>query len=279
MATDEEERVAFDEDDGGGGGFFGDLFLNEEYQPFTFYFGKPDVVGEDGQVVETAKEERLTETLLASKQCCTDWDLTGQIVWPAAFQLSYFMHNPKYTPLFKGKRVLELGSGAGLSGFVAAKYAKDVVLTDGNEIVMRLLNRNVDFVKTASPQSCPATATRLFWGEEASVKELVEAHGVPEVLCGADIIMWPNYTLTLMQTIAFFFAYNPAMEAYVSYVVRAHSTTRLLYSCAEECGLAVDVITPDQFLPPEDWQPKSLLQVDECNRYVLKIFKKRAEDV
>ena len=84
--------------------------------------------------------------------------------------------------------------------------------------------------------------------------------------------MWPNYTLTLMETISFFFAHNPKMEAYVSYVLRAHSTTRLLYSCAEECGLDVEVIEPEVFLPCEEWQPKSLILVE--TKYMLRISKK-----
>jgi len=216
--------------DGDEESFFGNMFLNEHYVPFSFYFGAPEVEEEGESSSSSNRDPVLTETLLAGKQACTDWDLTGQIVWPAAFQLAYFMHNPKYTDAFRGKRVVELGSGAGLSGFVAAKYASKVVLTDGNEIVMRLLDKNIDFVKTASPSSCPVAARRLYWGEETSVRELVEAHGVPDVLCGADIIMWPNYTLTLMQTIAFFFSHNTNMECYVSYVVRAHSTTKLMHS-------------------------------------------------
>ena len=32
--------------------------------------------------------------------------------------------------LFKGKNVLEVGSGPGLGGFIASKWAKSVVLTD-----------------------------------------------------------------------------------------------------------------------------------------------------
>lgn len=35
-----------------------------------------------------------------------------------------------------------IGAGAGLSGFVASFFAKKVVLTDGNEIVVDLLEKN-----------------------------------------------------------------------------------------------------------------------------------------
>lgn len=48
--------------------------------------------------------------------------------------------------IFANKNVLELGAGAGLCGFVAAKYAKNVIITDGNEIVQNLINKNVEFL-------------------------------------------------------------------------------------------------------------------------------------
>lgn len=97
-----------DEEEGGFG--LQSLFLNEEYDEFEFYFGPPleDPNKEDGEKNAASSSSSayevnpaLTTRMLAGKQCCTDWDLTGQIVWPAAFQLSYFIHNPTFTPLFK----------------------------------------------------------------------------------------------------------------------------------------------------------------------------------
>ena len=46
--------------------------------------------------------------------------------------------------MFKGKNVLELGSGPGLCGFVAAKLgAQQVVLTDYKRPVMELIGYNI----------------------------------------------------------------------------------------------------------------------------------------
>lgn len=47
--------------------------------------------------------------------------------------------------MFKNKRLLELGSGVGLTSIIAAKYAKEVICTDvdiGN--ILQLINVNVD---------------------------------------------------------------------------------------------------------------------------------------
>jgi predicted nicotinamide N-methyase len=46
--------------------------------------------------------------------------------------------------IFKGKNVLELGSGPGLCGFSAAKLgAKKVILTDYKEQIMELIAYNI----------------------------------------------------------------------------------------------------------------------------------------
>jgi predicted nicotinamide N-methyase len=44
---------------------------------------------------------------------------------------------------FKDKTVLELGAGPGLIGFIAAHRAKAVILTDYQDIVMELIDKNL----------------------------------------------------------------------------------------------------------------------------------------
>ena len=41
--------------------------------------------------------------------------------------------------------MIELGAGAGLTGIVCANFAKNVILTDNNEIVVELLEENKQF--------------------------------------------------------------------------------------------------------------------------------------
>jgi len=62
--------------------------------------------------------------------------LTGQIIWPAAVFLSeydlllprkncrYIVKNREH---FKNKNIVELGAGAGLSGFVAANFGIEIL--------------------------------------------------------------------------------------------------------------------------------------------------------
>jgi Lysine methyltransferase len=72
-----------------------------------------------------------------------------QVVWPIAEFMAWLVALSR--PLFAGKHVVELGAGCGLTGLVAAHSAAKVVLTDGNDVVLRLLQRNADlFHETAS---------------------------------------------------------------------------------------------------------------------------------
>ena len=50
------------------------FFINEDYRSISFYFGNTE---------EEVRDPLLDINLLASPMCCTDWDLTGQIIWPA----------------------------------------------------------------------------------------------------------------------------------------------------------------------------------------------------
>lgn len=183
----------------------------------------------------------------------TDHDLTGQIVWPVA-ELLGWCAGPRRRPslelirsacrfvvhredLFRGKKVVELGAGCGITGLVAARvgacvHAKPplrkgsgkgggihappclspsprerVALTDGNEIVLELLQKNAEKesarVETHTP---PAGETRvecheLSWGEDESHAAFREAFGAPDVIIGADVVYWPSSVAPLVDTV------------------------------------------------------------------------------
>ncbi|RHY36557.1 hypothetical protein DYB38_008925 [Aphanomyces astaci] len=109
--------------------------------------------------------------------------------------------------LFQDKVVLELGAGAGLAGFVASQFASRTAITDGNDVVLRLLDQNAD------QASSPCGVFKLLWGEEDSVVQFQKDFPHPiDVLLGADVVCWPNLVLPLLRTIKdLFFAQAKGM--------------------------------------------------------------------
>lgn len=72
-----------------------------------------------------------------------DQDTVGQRIWAnAARVLMAYIEHVKTE--FKDKIVLELGSGTGLVGLVAAHYAKSVLLTDFDQITLDLMKKTIE---------------------------------------------------------------------------------------------------------------------------------------
>ena len=100
------------------------LFLDEDYKELTYSF----LPG-------------MEQTVLALTSAGTDFDLTGQIVWPVSVFLAWFVATNE--PLFRAKTIVELGAGTGLGGFVSARVSAHTVLTDGNDVVLKMLRDGV----------------------------------------------------------------------------------------------------------------------------------------
>lgn len=86
---------------------------------------------------------------------------TGATVWPAAVVLTRYLERHA-TTLLRDKRVVDLGSGTGITSIAAALLgAKEVICTDGEAAVVRLAAENVKRVV----------------GRERSAEEEEEEHG------------------------------------------------------------------------------------------------------
>jgi len=217
---------AADDDDEGN---LYNLFVCEDYIEKSWMFGD------------------LVQPLLCSNMSSTEYDLTGQIVWPACVLLSWFIYQNR--DLFKDQIVLELGAGCGLGGFVAAHYAKKCIITDGNDIVCSLLDQNKAHLQTEHVQ-----VAKLLWGLQEEIVNTVgdDLSQSPDVIIGADVILWPNQIHALLTTIRWLLARkrNQAV-CYISYIVRAHTTTQRLFATAERLGLSIEERPIESFVPED----------------------------
>ena len=108
--------------------------------------------------------------------------------------------------LFEGKVVLELGSGPGLGAFIAANWAKEVVLTDHMDLVLDLIASNIEKCNPR-PADCKMLLAKLDWtlmnlggGDglwtidvENSDRNKVDsmADKTFDVMIGTDVVYWP----------------------------------------------------------------------------------------
>ncbi|KAK9082079.1 hypothetical protein Syun_031478 [Stephania yunnanensis] len=97
------------------------FFINDDYKMSTFSFGS--------QVIH----------LLCLQSASTDYDLTGQLVWPGAVLLNNFLSNN--TAILQGSSIIELGSGVGVTGILCSRFCHEILLTDHNE---QILKKNIE---------------------------------------------------------------------------------------------------------------------------------------
>ncbi|CAK4378568.1 unnamed protein product [Aphanomyces euteiches] len=123
----------------------------------------------------------------------------GMKLWEAGFFLAEYAI--VYPEVFRGKRVVELGAGAGFTGLVLAAQpcvAAEVVLTDYAPIVMQNLRYNIEI--NTHRLECPVRAMTLDWttwrweGEERALDLLIAGD------CVYDVSSFP----ALMQVIGSF---------------------------------------------------------------------------
>jgi len=137
-----------------------------------------DSKSQDNDIVSTKPENGSSEKQYGSEIECDrevesfgrtisiKQDFSGELggtVWDAALVLAKYFENTTVFPpgYFKGKRILELGSGTGLIGIVLALLGANVIVTD-QQPLLKLMNHNI----LRNEIEKRATAEVLNWGEE-----------------------------------------------------------------------------------------------------------------
>lgn len=74
-----------------------------------------------------------------------------------------------------------------------------VALTDGNEIVLELLQQNAE--KESERGEARVECLELSWGEDESHAAFRDTFGAPDVVIGADVVYWPSSVEPLVDTV------------------------------------------------------------------------------
>ena len=156
----------------------------------------------------------------SSQAASTDFDLTGQVMWPVSILLGHYLASQSTVMQTEkschssnnGSIVVELGAGGtGVPGLVAAHTAnvRQVILTDGNESIMPLLQVNIDrhsfhhggdgdHQKWKTTVSCQ----ELVWGDRKQLLQLKEQLlGPVDMVVAADVVQWPSVLEPLLWTV------------------------------------------------------------------------------
>ncbi|GMY15996.1 protein N-lysine methyltransferase METTL21A isoform X1 [Fagus crenata] len=151
------------------------FFINDNYQLTTFTFGS--------QVIE----------LFCLHSASTDFDLTGQLVWPGAMLLNDYLS--KNAELLQGCSVIELGSGVGITGILCSKFCHDFVLTDHNDEVLKILKKNIELhASSDNPNYCAGlVAEKLEWGNSDQINQILQKYSG-----GFDLIRFQQSSIPLL---------------------------------------------------------------------------------
>ncbi|KAF4322440.1 hypothetical protein BBO99_00002492 [Phytophthora kernoviae] len=168
---------------------------------------------------EMAPEEVtiLHELLLLLAETVVDEDNATFL----AFVLARWIHI--HRELFEGKSVIEVGSGLGLGGITAARYASQTTLTDYQSDTCTALEYNIKlnrlFTHEFDPAKLEVTVSLLDW----DLTESIEAVPRAEVVIASDIICEPSTAEGFLRVVRHHILKTPGC---VAYLMNANSHSR-----------------------------------------------------
>jgi len=214
--------------------FSPELFLNESYVHASFSFG----------------DVQLKVKL--SNAASTDFDLTGQVVWPAAEVLCKYVQHIACTGIegdFQNKISLELGAGVGLCGLLLSNYCKHTVLTDHSEVVMNILQDNISLNVSALENR--VSSLQLTWGENLD-RVLTQFPNKFDIILGSDVVFWKESIPALLRTAKELLSEHLHSRFILSYLQRSTSSERFLLEQACTYGFRWKEVNLNDFLHHEE---------------------------
>ncbi|XP_002530835.3 protein N-lysine methyltransferase METTL21A isoform X1 [Ricinus communis] len=214
---EEEEIVCLDES----------FFINDDYKLTTFTFG-PHVL-----------------QLLCLQSASTDFDLTGQLVWPGAMLLNDYLS--KNAEMLKGCSVIELGSGVGVTGILCGRFCRQVLLTDHNDEVLKILKKNIELHSPSTNPNCCAelAAEKLEWGNSDQANQISQRYsGGFDLILGADICFQQSSVPLLFDTVNQLLRIRGGNCKFIlAYVSRAKIMDSLVIKEAVRHGMRINEVT------------------------------------
>lgn len=169
--------------------------------------------------------------------------MTGQVIWPASYLLVHYLAHIRQ--LLANEDVLEVGSGTGITGLVAAFCSKSVIVTDYNDIVLELLDHNAR--ENAVPGS-KCVCKKLDWTQESS-RLTFPAHSY-KLIIGSDVVYWYNMIVPLLETVDYLLSMEPGSRFILAFKHRAANTEAHLFQEAQNrFHFDIEDVPAESFVP------------------------------
>ena len=113
--------------------------------------------------------------------------------------LCYFILSPEGKELLDRARVLEVGAGIGVPGFLAGRCCQQLHLSDNNEEVVARLKHNAK-LNAEMMVADEVYVTNLTWGKD-QLKHLEDFVGKYNVVLGSDVVYSEGSARALLETV------------------------------------------------------------------------------
>lgn len=141
----------------------------------------------------------------------------------------------------KGRSLIELGSGIGITGILCSRFCKEVVLTDHNDEVLEIIKKNIETQSCAGNADAVLTAEKLEWGNHDHLSNIIEKHPTGfDLILGADICFQQSSIPCLFDTVEKLLRMQANKCRFIlAYVSRAKVMDALVLKEAEKRGMLV----------------------------------------
>ncbi|XP_021065535.1 protein-lysine N-methyltransferase EEF2KMT [Mus pahari] len=175
---------------------------------------------------------------------------TGLVTWDAALYLAeWAIENPA---AFTNRTILELGSGAGLTGLAICKacYPSAYIFSDCHAQVLEQLRGNVLLNGFSLEPNTPidegsskVTVAQLDW-DEVTASQLSAFQA--DVVIAADVLYCWEVTLSLVRVLKMLSdcQRKSAPDVYVAYTIRSQDTGKLFVAELDRAGIYWEEVPP-----------------------------------
>ena len=139
------------------------------------------------------EKDNNQDILHISLPCSQDGGSLSSSLWPSGIAASILLWSPSFRSIAKNKKVLELGSGLGISGMVAAAESASCILTDNDEEAISRLNTVLE--RNCNDRLKAKLSTReLDWRDSHTEESPVN------IVVGSDIAYYFHLLRPIMDT-------------------------------------------------------------------------------